>query len=129
MKDIEVLARVSEMAEQSLSPEHYSRWEELKSILIGNRKSLRQGKDNRCFTDIINALYKSEINISITSFYDAGFQIKIGDEMNGFCDKMVETHSLDHDCLERIVEIVHEAFPNSLFSIEEKRRSARYFRA
>jgi len=33
---------------------------------------------------VIAALYESEINCSITSLWDNGFTVKLGDEMNGF---------------------------------------------
>lgn len=33
---------------------------------------------------IIEALYESEINCSVTTFWDAGITVKLGDEMNGF---------------------------------------------
>lgn len=35
--------------------------------------------------DILQALYDSEINFAIFTFWDAGFDAKIGDAMNGFC--------------------------------------------
>ena len=34
--------------------------------------------------DVLNDLYASEINISIVSFWDNGYTIKLGDELNGF---------------------------------------------
>jgi hypothetical protein len=33
---------------------------------------------------VIQALYDSEINCSITTFWDGGFTVRLGDEMNGF---------------------------------------------
>lgn len=33
---------------------------------------------------IIQRLYDLEINISISSFWDGGFEVKLGDEMNGY---------------------------------------------
>jgi len=33
---------------------------------------------------ILQRLYDSEINASISSFWDGGFTVKLGDEMNGF---------------------------------------------
>jgi hypothetical protein len=33
---------------------------------------------------VIQALYDSEINCSISSLSDGGFAVKLGDEMNGF---------------------------------------------
>ncbi len=34
--------------------------------------------------DIIQQLYESEINCSVSSFWDSGFAWKLGDESNGF---------------------------------------------
>jgi hypothetical protein len=34
--------------------------------------------------DELQALYDSEINFTITTFWDAGFKWKLGDDMNGF---------------------------------------------
>jgi hypothetical protein len=33
---------------------------------------------------ILQDLYDSEINFSIVSFWDNGFEVKLGDDMNGF---------------------------------------------
>jgi hypothetical protein len=33
---------------------------------------------------IMQRLYDSEINVSVTSFWDDGFYVKLGDEMNGY---------------------------------------------
>jgi hypothetical protein len=33
---------------------------------------------------IMQRLYDSEINAVMSSFYDDGFYVKLGDEMNGF---------------------------------------------
>lgn len=33
---------------------------------------------------IMQRLYDSEINAVVSSFYDDGFYVKLGDEMNGF---------------------------------------------
>ncbi|AWM02580.1 hypothetical protein [Bradyrhizobium amphicarpaeae] len=33
---------------------------------------------------ILQDLYDSEINFTIITFWDAGFEIKLGDELNGF---------------------------------------------
>lgn len=35
-------------------------------------------------TSILQALYRSEINCSISCFWDAGWDVKLGDEMNGW---------------------------------------------
>jgi hypothetical protein len=33
---------------------------------------------------LLQRLYDSEINVSVSSFYDDGFYVRLGDEMNGF---------------------------------------------
>ena len=33
---------------------------------------------------VLAGLYASEINVSIVSFWDGGFTVKLGDEINGF---------------------------------------------
>lgn len=33
---------------------------------------------------IIEALYESEINCCVSTFWDGGIEVKLGDEMNGF---------------------------------------------
>ena len=33
---------------------------------------------------VLYELYGSEINVSISSFWDGGWEVKLGDEMNGF---------------------------------------------
>jgi hypothetical protein len=45
---------------------------------------------------ILRELYESEINVSIASFWDAGWEIKIGDLINGFQAKA----TFDNDSLE-----------------------------
>lgn len=35
-------------------------------------------------TSVLARLYASEINCSISSFWDGGFDVKLGDEMNGW---------------------------------------------
>lgn len=64
--------------------------------------------------DLLNKLYNSEINVSISSFYDGGFTCKIGDEMNGF---KAETTSTDLDEIETwLKDKAIELYPNSKFA-------------
>lgn len=35
-------------------------------------------------TDIFQELYDSEINFSVSCFWDGGFEVKLGDDLNGF---------------------------------------------
>jgi len=41
--------------------------------------------DDAACANTLQDLYDSEINCSISCFWDGGWQFKLGDEMNGFC--------------------------------------------
>lgn len=45
---------------------------------------------------VMERLYASEINCSVSSFWDGGWTVKLGDEMNGFIT------SGDFDTLEEV---------------------------
>lgn len=40
--------------------------------------------EKRSLESVLRELYGREINVSIASFYDAGWTVRIGDEMNGY---------------------------------------------
>jgi hypothetical protein len=40
--------------------------------------------EQRLKTDIFQELYDSEINFSVSCFWDGGFTVKLGDDMNGW---------------------------------------------
>lgn len=64
--------------------------------------------------NLFEALYKSEINLHISWFWDAGFDVKIGDEMNGF---LATFSSYDLFEIEKWIEQkAKELFPDSKFS-------------
>ena len=54
---------------------------------------------------ILQKFYDAEINVSISSFWDAKFTVKIGDEINGFRaeEDYVEIEDIPA-CLERLLE-------------------------
>lgn len=63
---------------------------------------------------LFEALYKSEINLHISWFWDAGFDVKIGDEMNGY---LASFSSYDLFEIEKWIEQkAKELFPDSKFS-------------
>lgn len=41
---------------------------------------------------VFQDLYDSEINFSVSTFWDGGFEVKLGDEMNGFVAEATLTH-------------------------------------
>jgi len=64
---------------------------------------------------IMAKLYASEINCSIASFWDGGWTVKLGDEMNGF---VAETNVATLDEAARFLDIqAHIHYPNSSFAL------------
>jgi hypothetical protein len=65
--------------------------------------------------DIMRALYASEINCQVASFWDGGWRVSLGDPMNGF---------IGDDCyldtLEKVAVWLDEAarkhYPNSAYA-------------
>ena len=58
-------------------------------------------------------LYDSEINVSLSWFWDAGFTVKIGDEVNDFiAQTTVQTLLEVQDWL---IETVKELYPESWY--------------
>jgi hypothetical protein len=75
------------------------------------------GGDRRAPTDIFEGLYDSEINFEVSGFYDAGFDVRLGNHLNGFLVKgKVETWAEAETWL-RDQALTH--FPNSKFAQEE----------
>lgn len=68
--------------------------------------------------NLIKSLYESEINVTISWFWDGGFEIKIGDEMNGFKSTFTTN---DLSVLEQHLEMkAKELYPESKFAKEYK---------
>jgi len=63
---------------------------------------------------IIQKLYDSEINVSIASFWDAGFEVRLGDDMNGFKDQTSVKTFAEAEAWLRDAAIRH--YPNSDFA-------------
>ena len=63
---------------------------------------------------ILNDLHDSEINFHLSCFFDGGFTVKIGDEMNGFA--FSGTASRVEDAVEWLRIRAMEHYPDSLFA-------------
>lgn len=63
---------------------------------------------------VLQDLYDSEINFSIVAFWNGGFQVKLGDEANGF----VAAGRADNfaDAVEWLLVRAVEHYPNSEFA-------------
>ena len=58
-------------------------------------------------------LYDSEINVSLSWFWDAGFTVKIGDEVNGFVAQTTVATLLEVQ--DWLIETVKELYPGSWY--------------
>jgi hypothetical protein len=64
---------------------------------------------------ITDALYESEINCSVATFWDGGFDVKLGDEMNGF---VLETNcKTSSEAAEFLDKAAREHFPESAYAL------------
>lgn len=68
---------------------------------------------------VLERLYDSEINFSISCFWDGGYDVKLGDPMNGF--KYEDNHRKYEDALGALEENAVRLFPDSEFTKEVMR--------
>lgn len=64
--------------------------------------------------DELQALYDSEINFNISTFWDAGFQWKLGDESNGF--KAEGEEATIKEAVAELVKAARKHYPESEFA-------------
>jgi hypothetical protein len=69
---------------------------------------------------LFKKLYESEINLHLSWFWDSGYDVKIGDEMNGYVAEF-NTHSID-EVENWVVSNVIKAFPKSKFAKENLKK-------
>jgi hypothetical protein len=70
---------------------------------------------------IFQRFYDSEINFEVSSFWDAGFDVGLGDAMNGFLERnKVKSWSEVEEWL-RAAALRH--YPESAFAKQELRRA------
>ena len=70
---------------------------------------------------ILQRLYDSEINFEVAGFCDAGFDVRLGDALNGFiAESKVETWA-EVEAWLRDQALTH--FPDSKFALEELREA------
>lgn len=63
---------------------------------------------------ILQDLYDSEINFSIVTFWDNGFEVKLGDEMNGF---VASGNAIGFsNAVEWLMVRAIEKYPDSIFA-------------
>lgn len=65
-------------------------------------------------TEVLKALYASEINVEISCFWDSGWAVRLGDEMNGF--KAQDTIDTIDDVPRWLIQQAKAFYPNSQFA-------------
>ncbi|XUM19807.1 hypothetical protein ACRAVF_19265 [Bradyrhizobium oligotrophicum S58] len=66
------------------------------------------------FGKVPQRLYDSEINFTISTFWDGGFDVKLGDTMNGFkAETTVSTYS---EALSWLHDAAMSNYPDSLYA-------------
>jgi hypothetical protein len=68
---------------------------------------------------IFQRLYDSEINFEVSGFYDAGFDVRLGDALNGFLAHGKVATWADAEAWLREQALAH--FPDSKFAQDELR--------
>jgi hypothetical protein len=68
---------------------------------------------------ILQRLYNSEINFEVSAFYDAGFDVRLGDHLNGFLVEGKAETWADAEAWLREQALAH--FPDSKFAQDELR--------
>jgi hypothetical protein len=72
------------------------------------------GEGWRDVASVMQHIYDSEINVSVSSFWDGGFEWKIGDDMNGF---KAEGVAEDWDStVYEMAEAISLRYPDSVFA-------------
>ena len=70
---------------------------------------------------ILQRLYDSENNFEVSGFYDAGFDVRLGDHLNGFLVKGRVEAWTDAEAWLREQALAH--FPDSKFAQDELRQA------
>ena len=91
----------------------FIKWEPENRLIPRNVFDCFLDKSGNIF-DALNDLYKSEINFSISCFWDNGFDVKLGDSINGF--KVEENFDSLYDAMQWLFNMTIKHYPNSSFS-------------
>lgn len=76
---------------------------------------------NPTLLDVIRALYASEINCRIWTFWDGGLTVEIGDELNGFrASEMFDEDSFAH-AAQWLDSKARELYPKSKYASQRER--------
>lgn len=65
----------------------------------------------------LQKIYDSEINFSISTFWDDGITVKLGDEMNGFIAETTKDTFVE--AIAWLIQQVVEKYPKSVYAISK----------
>jgi hypothetical protein len=65
-------------------------------------------------TSTLQGLYESEINYTVSAFWDCGFRWKLGDDLNGFVAE--GTAATFEQAVSELAQAAIEHFPDSAFA-------------
>jgi hypothetical protein len=71
----------------------------------------------------LQRLYDSEINFSITTFWDDGFTVKLGDELNGF--KWEGNFRTISEAVGALMTAAMKFYPDSVFASQHRNITGR----
>lgn len=66
-------------------------------------------------TEILEKLYKSEINFQIETFYDEGYTVKLGDKSNGYKAVVFDRETFK-EAVETLAKLASKEYPRSEFA-------------
>ncbi len=72
--------------------------------------------------DVLARLYRSEINVSISTFWDMGWEVKLGDELNGYRVETTIDCPTDDPTVHRSVETVARGIAEVAAWLDEQAR-------
>lgn len=76
------------------------------------------------WAETLQDIYDSEINFSISTFWDGGFDWKLGDEMNGY--KAEGGTFTFGEAVESLALATHQHYPESLFHLDREEFTRRH---
>jgi hypothetical protein len=72
---------------------------------------------SKSLTQVLQALYRSEINVTISCFWDGGWEVQLGDQLNGFvAETWFDNAKLD-DAAAWLADNAKRHFPKSEFAL------------
>jgi len=63
----------------------------------------------------LKKIYDSEINVQISSFWDGGWRVAVGDEMNGYHRPDWDTCEID-EIIPALQELIKKHYPTSEYA-------------